>query len=168
MFGRPIDLGRGRVVRGDEKVGARDQFLLEQEAQDGLPAQLGTKRVRDRVVRARARGQAGEERCLVQLELTRVLVEVHARRHLDPVGAVPEVDRVQVGGEGSVLRPLLLELPGERRLLELAADRALLLRVGVLDELRVIVEPPWTNSLLRTSAHTARSTPRASTPSCSQ
>ena len=64
-----------------------------------------------------------------------MLVEVHPRGHLDSVGAVAEVDRVQVGGEDPVLRPALLELPGERGLLELAADRALLLRVLVLDEL---------------------------------
>ena len=81
------------------------------------------------------RRQPGQQRRLVQLELVRVLVEVHARGHLDAVRPVPEVDRVQVRGEDPVLRPALLELPGERGLLELAADRALLLRVLVLDEL---------------------------------
>jgi hypothetical protein len=64
-----------------------------------------------------------------------VLAEVDARGHLDAVRLVPEVDRVQVGGEDPVLRPPLLELPGERGLLDLAADRPLLLRVLVLDEL---------------------------------
>ena len=52
------------------------------------------------------------------------------------VRAVPEVDRVQVRGEDLVLRPLLLELPRERRLLQLARDRALSTPVScVLDEL---------------------------------
>ena len=54
---------------------------------------------------------------------------------LDSVGAVAEVDRVQVGGEDPVLRPAPLELPGEGCLLELPADRPLGLDVRVLDEL---------------------------------
>src|SRR5207248_5157419 len=53
----------------------------------------------------------------------------------DTVGAVAEIDRVQVGGQDPVLRPTLLELPGDRRLLQLPADRALVVHVGVLDEL---------------------------------
>ena len=48
---------------------------------------------------------------------------------------MPEVDRVQIGGQDLILRPLLLELPRERRLEELAADRLLAGQVGVLDEL---------------------------------
>ena len=104
---------------------------LENEA----PTRLGGLRVRGRVVRAGACRQAREEGGLRERQVARVLVEVDARGHLDPVGAVPEVDGVQVGGEDPVLRPLALELPCEGRLLQLAADRALLLRVRVLDEL---------------------------------
>jgi hypothetical protein len=63
------------------------------------------------------------------------VVEVRQRSLLDAVGAVAEIDRVQVGGQDLVLGPALLELPGERGLLELAADRAPTLHVGVLDEL---------------------------------
>jgi hypothetical protein len=62
-------------------------------------------------------------------------VEVDARRHLHAIGAVPEVDGVQVGGEDPVLGPPPLQLPGECGLLELAADRPFLLGVRVLDEL---------------------------------
>ena len=54
---------------------------------------------------------------------------------VDAVRAVPEVDRVQVGGQDSLLRPLLLELPGEGCLAQLPRDRALVPAVGVLDEL---------------------------------
>jgi hypothetical protein len=55
----------------------------------------------------------------------------------DPVRAVPEVDRVQVRGQDPVLVVAvpLFELPRERRLLELARDRAVVRHVGVLDEL---------------------------------
>jgi hypothetical protein len=63
------------------------------------------------------------------------VAEVDLRRLLHAVGAVPEVDGVQVGSQDLLLRPLLLEAPGERRLAQLAADRR---RVGterVLDEL---------------------------------
>jgi hypothetical protein len=64
-----------------------------------------------------------------------VLVEVHPGSHFDPIRAVPEVDGVQVRGQDPVLRPLALELPGERGLLQLAADRSLSMCVRVLDEL---------------------------------
>ncbi len=63
------------------------------------------------------------------------MAEVHARRLLDAVGAVPEVDRVEIGGEDAVLRPLLLELPRQSCLLELALERTAALDVGVLHEL---------------------------------
>src|SRR5207253_4553649 len=62
-------------------------------------------------------------------------IEVRLCRPLDPVGAVPEVDRVQVRGEDAVFRPALFELPGERRLLELSADRSPRRHARVLDEL---------------------------------
>jgi hypothetical protein len=61
--------------------------------------------------------------------------EVDLGGALDSVRAVPEVDRVQVGGQDPVLRPDLVELPRERRLLQLARERALARQVGVLDEL---------------------------------
>src|SRR5579862_8561687 len=54
---------------------------------------------------------------------------------LTAVGAVPEVDGVQVGGEDLVLRPLLLQLPRERRLFQLPEDRALVAGQRVLHEL---------------------------------
>ena len=61
--------------------------------------------------------------------------EVHLGGSFHAIGAVPEVDGVQVGREDAVLRPALLELVGERRLADLAPDRARGARVGVLDEL---------------------------------
>ena len=91
--------------------------------------------MRDRVVRARILGDRCQQGCFGRAHLRGPVVEVDARGLLDAVGTVPEVDGVQVRGEDPVLRPPLLELPGERRLAELAADRLLVRQVGVLDEL---------------------------------
>ena len=96
---------------------------------------LRRPRMRDGVVPARVLRNAGEERRLGQRQLQRVVPEVRARRALDPVRAVREVDRVQVRGEDLVLRPVLLELPRERGLLQLPRDRAVGAGQLVLHEL---------------------------------
>ena len=89
-----------------------------------------------RVVERRARGDPGQQRRLRERQLRGALaVEVRARRLEDPVRAVPEVDRVEVGGEDPVLRPALGQLPGERRLAHLAGDRLVVAAVRVLDVL---------------------------------
>ena len=70
-------------------------------------------------------------------------------RGLDAVGAVAEVDRVQVRGQDPRLRPVAragLELPCERRLLQLPRDRALVVDERFLTNCCVIVEPPSTCS----------------------
>ncbi len=62
--------------------------------------------------------------------------EVGASGGLDPVGALAEVDRVEVLGEDFVLSPVVLQAVGERRLAELLEDRAAFFGgQGVLDEL---------------------------------
>ncbi len=69
-------------------------------------------------------------------EVVDVLAEVGARRGLDAVGAVAEIDRVEVLGDDLFLRPLVGQLVGERRLAQLLEDRAVRLRLQrVLDEL---------------------------------
>ncbi len=100
-----------------------------------MPSLLRGARVLGRVVERRVGRQAREQRRLGERQAPRALVEVRARRLLDPVGTVPEVDRVEVGEQDPVLRPALLELPGERGLANLACDRPLVADVGVLDEL---------------------------------
>ena len=92
-------------------------------------------RVGDRVPRARILGDRGEESRLRGVERACLVVEVDPRCLFDPVRAVAEINRVQVGGQDPVLRPALLELPGECRLEELASDRFLAGQIGVLDEL---------------------------------
>ena len=101
----------------------------------GAPLACG-RRMLDRVVERGAGGDPGEERRLGERELGRALAaEVGSRRLEDPVGAVPEVDRVEVRRQDPVLRPALRELPGERRLAHLAGDRLVVAAVGVLDVL---------------------------------
>ena len=56
------------------------------------------------------------------------VAEVGAHGGLDAVGAVPEVDGVEVLGEDLVLRPLALEVVGERRLAQLLEHRPVALR----------------------------------------
>ncbi len=69
-------------------------------------------------------------------EMVDFVAEVGLGGRLDPVGAVAEVDRVEVGGDDLFLRPLVRELVGERRLAQLLEDRAVRLGLqGVLDEL---------------------------------
>ena len=124
--------------RVDERVlvlALRQVALRVEQADHEVAALLRVLRVGDRVVRARVLGDRRQQRGLGRAHLRGAVVEVDARRLLDAVGAVPEVDRVQVRGEDPVLRPALLELPGERGLAELAADRLLVRQVGVLDEL---------------------------------
>ncbi len=60
-----------------------------------------------------------------------MLAEVRLRGGLDPVGAVPEVDGVEVGLEDLVLAELLLELHREQRLADLLRDRTLREDIGL-------------------------------------
>ena len=117
------------------EVGARDHPLLQHQAQHDRPPRRRELRVRDRVVAAWILGDAREQRGLRERQLQRAVPEVRAGGPLDAVGPVPEVDRVQVVGEDLVLRPVLLELPGERRLLQLPRHATTAPGELVLDEL---------------------------------
>jgi hypothetical protein len=55
------------------------------------------------------------------------LAEVDPRGGFDPVGAVAEVDRVQVLLEDLSLSPLTREVIGERRFTQFLKDRAVVL-----------------------------------------
>src|SRR3954469_13022511 len=62
--------------------------------------------------------------------------EVRARGRLDPVGAVAEVDRVEVVAQDALLGPLVAQVVGERGLAQLLEERPLVLGgQRVLDEL---------------------------------
>ena len=71
-------------------------------------------------------GQAGENRAFAKGQVLDVLVEIVLGRSLYPVGAVPEVDLVEVEVEDIALGQRVLHAPGEDRLLELPLE--LLLR----------------------------------------
>ncbi len=154
-------LGRGLRLRRADRVAARHRLgavrdvlaarevalLVHLREHDVAPA-LGGGRVGDRVEGARRRHHAGQQRGLVGLEHLRAalaglaaaevvaLAEVRARRRLDPVRAVAEVDRVQILREDLRLGPLAGQVVGERGLAQLLEDRAAILRLRrVLDEL---------------------------------
>ena len=136
--GQPDLVGRRqRGAAGRVVLVGRDDPLLEHLVEDDPAPLLRRLRVRDRVEERRVPRDPREERRLGERQLARGLLEVRQRRLPDPVRAVPEVDRVQVRGEDPVLVVAvpLLELPRERRLLQLARDRAVVGDVGVLDEL---------------------------------
>ena len=127
---------RARRCRG---VPLRHHALGLHRPQHDLPASAGGRRVGERVVSRGVLDDGGQERSLGQGEPSCARTEERAGRHLDAVGALAEVDGVQVVGQDLVFGPAFLELVGEHCLAELARQgvgRALVLRqVGVLDEL---------------------------------
>ena len=129
-----LRLGQRRGRRGD-RVAARDLPLLVEQAQDQVAARASLARVRHGIELRRVLRHRGEERSLGKRQLGGAVAEVRERGLLDAIGAISEINRVQVRGEDPILVPALLELPGERRLLHLAADRAVVLDDRVLHEL---------------------------------
>jgi hypothetical protein len=167
--GRRSDVRRLRERHSHrrEHVAARDLPLLEEVPEHEVPPLPGVPRVRDRVVARRVGRDPGEERGLGEGELRGAVAEVRQRGLLDAVRAVAEVDGVQVGGDDPVLVVLLLELPGERRLLDLAADRAVVPDHRVLDELLRDRRAALHDALVRDVLPGRRAMPRMSTPWCS-
>ena len=132
-----------------------DRALLEHAVQHQVAPLLGQLGVLHRVVEAGGGDHSRQQRRLGRRDVDRfaedgiqlvvggshvlVLVtvpEIGAHRGLDAVGAVSEVDGVEVLGEDLVLGPLALEVVGERGLAKLLEHRAVALRgERVLDEL---------------------------------
>ena len=92
-------------------------------------------RLDERVVGRGRLGEAGEERRLAQVEVARVLREVRLRGCFDPVGEVAVVDLVEVGSQNPLLRPRVVELDREARLLQLPLHGPLVRDVEVAHEL---------------------------------
>ena len=126
----------------------RDVALLAHPLEHERAPLGGRGAVLERVVAARRGDEAGDHRGLGRREHLRALrlavvaaagmvrAEVHARGGLDPVGAVAEVDRVEVVAEDPLLRPLARDLVGQRGLAHLLEQRAVVLGgERVLDEL---------------------------------
>ena len=120
---RPAVLGRG------------DHRLLEHRVEDLVATLARAHGVGERVVGRRGLRQPGDERSLGQGERPRRAGEVRARGRLRAVGEVPVEDRVEVAPEDLLLRPGVVELHGQARLLDLALHGPLVRDVEVADEL---------------------------------
>ena len=117
-----MDVPRGGQRLGDALLvhGPREVSLREHVAQDAVAARPRGDRMGRGVKPAGGRDHAREQRRLPGLqlfdaqlvargaafEMVDVLPKVGLRRGLDPVGAVAEVDRVQISGEDLFLGPL--------------------------------------------------------------
>ena len=118
-------LGRGRV----------EVAVLDHLVEHGRLALLRRLQVVERRIVIRALRDAGEHRALVEREVLDILAEVRARRGLHAVGALAEVDLVEVELQDLRLRVLMLEPEGQEDFLDLALQRAVLRQVGVLGQL---------------------------------
>ena len=143
-----LDVAGDRLLAGVEVRQPADHPLLEHDPQHEVSALARGHRVADRVVGARVGDDPGQHRRLVRAQESGarapaaaaaagvVGAEVRPRGRLDAVGAVAEVDRVQVLGEDLRLGPLARQVVGQRRLAQLLEQRALVLGAHrVLDEL---------------------------------
>jgi hypothetical protein len=137
----------GQVVARGQRLGLlglierlRQVPLLRHPKKDEVAPALGGDRMQGGVERARRRDDRGQQRGLMRqqdrgaarlvLPAPAVVVvegEVRLRRRLDPVGAVAEVDRVEVVAEDPLLGPLAREVVGERGLAQLLEDGAVVL-----------------------------------------
>ena len=90
-----------------------------------------TARIDHRVVGGRCLGQPGQHRRLGERDVLQRPAEVGFRRRRETVGAMAQVDLVQVDLEDLVLRELVLEPVREQRLIGLARQRALGTQVDV-------------------------------------
>ena len=148
--GRDLLRRRQRLDRAFFVLPARQVPLLEHLREHHVAPFARRRRLGHRVVAGRRLDDPGQQRRLPRPELLHaqrvfrqaavavgeLLAEVGLRGRLDPVGAVAEVDRVEVLGEDLQLRPVVGQVERQRRLLQLLEDRAVrLLPQRVLDEL---------------------------------
>ena len=123
-------LGHGLVILflGDVVVA---EHLLEHQ----LPALLVLLREAEQVVAVGVLDDSGQRGALGQRKLVKILVEVGLGRLAHAVGALPEVDGVEIELEDVVLLVFFLQLEGAHDLLDLALDGGLVLARQVFDEL---------------------------------
>ena len=84
---------------------------------------LGAVRIGDRVVERRRFGQTGKHRDLAEVQLIERFAEVRLRGRAETVGALAEVNLVDIELEDFLLVQAVLDLEGEQRLVELARKR---------------------------------------------
>ena len=109
-----------------------DHVELGHPVQDDVTALDGALGEVGRVERTRVLHEPGQDRRLVEVEVAGVDVEVVLGSGLHAVGAIAEVDDVEVALEDPVLRVLVLEGDGVAELVELAC-------VGVVGDGRLLL-----------------------------
>ena len=82
-------------------------------------------RIDDRVVARRRLRQAGQHRDLGQIQVAQIFSEIDLGGRREAVGALAEIDLVDVELEDLVLGQAVLDLEGEQRFVELARERLL-------------------------------------------
>ena len=134
-----LRLGGVREVRDDfagaTVLGLLDKALLPELLEHERAPFGGALGVTKRRVSLRRLREASERGSLSERELAGALAVVVSRGLFHPVDAVTEVDRVEVEVEDVLLGQVLLELPREDDLLDLALDGALGREHEVLDDL---------------------------------
>ena len=120
---------RGAILRG------LDQPLIAHQAKHDVASAVRALGVHEGIEVVGGGDQTGEQRRLSETQRAGVDREVRLGGRLHPVGPLAEVDGVQVLREDLVLRQAILELPGERRLVELAPERVGVADVEVLHQL---------------------------------
>ena len=110
---------------GQFQLGIGDEFQLVHAAQHIIAAVAGTLGAGGRVVARGRLGQAAQDRHLRKAQLIQRLAEIDLCRRAHAVGAIAQIDFVQIGLEDLFLGQLLLHLQGQQDLLELAGIGAL-------------------------------------------
>ena len=116
-------------------VAGLDIALLKHLLQDGQRAVLVVLGVDIGVVAGGVVGDADDAGALLGGQLVQLLAEIDVGGALDAVGALSQIDRVEIPGDDLFLGVVLLEVQRLEDLHELAADRHVLLAGQVLDEL---------------------------------
>ena len=105
-------------------LGPADHAVLAHPLEDVRLPFAGAMPVLVGVEVRRRLGEPGQHRRLGDGQMLHVLAEVDLGGRLHPVGAVPEVDVVQVDVEDSLFRKLALDADAENELLGLANERS--------------------------------------------
>ena len=147
LFGREVGgvavgrlLDRRRRQLGRMRLGrVRRRGVDHPEVDHGIEAdpgallrfleRSGRRKARRRLDQARQHGRLGEAQLLDRL------AEIASAGGIDPIGAGPEVDRVEIAGQDLLLGQAPLEPDREHDLLELAREAALRREEQVLGEL---------------------------------
>src|SRR5258706_15556821 len=96
---------------------------LVHSTQDILLPLPRTLRICNGIVERRCLGQAGEQGAFREAQLVERLVEINLRGGAETIGALPEVDLIDVQLENLLLAEAVLDLEGEQRFVELAVER---------------------------------------------